>query len=179
MQEKPSKVRVALVSGAAIGVVSAIPGLSLINCCCCAGILLGGMLSVYLYRQEFTDQTPPMESSDAVILGIIAGVVGAFAMTLVDVLIISLFGDIGGRLAQSVMERLLETMEEQGTMPPEMVEQLRGEMEKSLQESQSFWGVISTLFISLIIYPLFAMLGALIGYSIWKPKRQLPTTQPQ
>ena len=179
MPEKPSKIRIALISGAVIGVVSALPGLNLINCCCCAGILLGGMLSVYLYKQEFTEGMPPMESSDAVILGIVSGVVGAFSMTILDVLIASLFGDLSAELARSVMERLLEIMEEQGTVPAELIEQLRSEMEKSFAESQSFWAIISNLFVSLIVYPIFAMLGGLLGYSIWRPKRQSPTIQPQ
>ena len=69
MFEKPSKLRSAILGGLIIGAISGIPGLNLLNCCCCAGILLGGAMSVYLYRQEFTNEMPPMESSDALILG--------------------------------------------------------------------------------------------------------------
>src|SRR3990172_10679909 len=70
MPNKPDKIRVSLICGAIIGAVWAIPGLNLINCCCCAGVILGGVLAVYLYKQEFTEEMQPMESSDAVILGI-------------------------------------------------------------------------------------------------------------
>ena len=37
-------------------------------------------MSVYFYKQEFTSEMPPMESSDALILGIVAGIIGALFM---------------------------------------------------------------------------------------------------
>ena len=60
MIEKPNKLRSAILGGLVIGAISGIPGLNLLNCCCCAGILLGGAMSVYLYRKEFTNEMPPM-----------------------------------------------------------------------------------------------------------------------
>jgi hypothetical protein len=169
MPEKPSKLRVALISGAAIGIVSAVPGLNLINCCCCAGVILGGVLAVYLYKQEFTADLPVLESSDALILGVLCGVVSAFVTTLLNVIILAAFGDVASELAISFVETLIE----RANLPPETAEQLRSQMEQSMAEQSSFMGVMTELFISLLIHPLFAMLGGLIGFSIFRPKRTI------
>lgn len=177
MSEKPNKLRVSIISGVVIGVVSAIPGINFINCCCCAGVILGGVLAVYLYRQEFTPEMQPMESSDAVILGVASGVVAAFAGTLLGLLIMVAFGDIAVTMIRSLLESLVERMEQNGGIPPETIDQLKNEIERSLTQSKTISGVLIDLFASLIIDPLFAMLGALIGYAFFKPKR-IPETPP-
>ena len=169
MPEKPNKLRVALISGGVIGFVSAVPGLNLINCCCCAGIILGGVLAVYLYKQEFTEGMPAMESSDALILGVMAGVVSAFVSTILNLFIIELFGDVASEFAYSIIEKLIE----QANLPPENVEDLRSQMEQAMAEQSSFIGVMTELALSLIIHPLFALLGGLIGFSIFKQKRMI------
>jgi len=180
MPEKPDKLRVALISGAAIGAVWAIPGLNLINCCCCAGVILGGVLAVYLYKQEFGPDQPTMEASDAAILGIMAGVVAAFTATIMNLLITLLFGDVTVQFALSMLESVLQNMEDQGSIPPETADQLRTEIERSLAQSKTAVGVLMDLVTNLIVNPLFAMLGALIGHSIFKPKRaEQDIPQPQ
>lgn len=169
MPEKPGKLRIAMISGAVIGVVSSVPGLNLINCCCCAGIILGGVLAVYLHKQESTPGVPAMESSDALILGVITGVVSAFVTTLLNLFILALFGDIASEFVYSFVEQLIE----RANLPPETAEQLRNQMEQSMAEQTTFLGVMTELFVSLLIHPLFAMLGGLIGFSIFKPKRTI------
>ncbi len=176
MQDKPGKIRVSLISGAVIGVVWAIPGLNLINCCCCAGVILGGYLAVYLYRQEFTEEMPPMESSDAVVLGIMSGVVAAFAAMVLNLIILALFGDVGAELARSILASLIERLEESGSFPPEAIDEMKNEFERSVSQSRTFTGIMADLVVNLIINPLFAMAGALIGYSVFRPKKRMDNT---
>jgi len=179
MPNKPDKIRVSLICGAIIGAVWAIPGLNLINCCCCAGVILGGVLAVYLYKQEFTEEMQPMESSDAVILGIMTGGVAAFAAMIFNLLLLALFGDVAGEMVRSIMASLIERMEESGSFPPEAIDQMKSEFERSMSQSRTVTGILTDLFLNLIINPLFAMGGALIGYSIFKPKKKIDTPQPQ
>ncbi len=176
MQNKPDKIRVALISGGVIGAVWAIPGLNLINCCCCAGVILGGVLAVYLYRQEYTDDMEPMESSDAIILGIMAGGVAAFAALFFNLIFIALFGDVAREMVRAFVGSLIEQMEESGNMPPDALDQMKTEFERSIGQSRTLTGYLADLFVNLIINPLFAMVGALIGYSMFKPKRNLHNT---
>lgn len=170
MLEKPNKFRIALISGAVIGVVAAIPGLSLINCCCCAGVWLGGVLAMYLYKQQFTEGMPPLESSDALMLGLMAGVIGAFVTTCINVLIFVTFGPVEAELVRSIIGKVLDRMAEQGSVPSDMVETLKGQFEQSVKEAGRMSSIFGGLFITLIVYPIFAILGALLGYAIFRPK---------
>lgn len=177
MLEKPSKMRTALISGVAIGVVAAIPGLSLINCCCCAGVWLGGMLAIYLYKQEFTQGMPPLESSDALMLGLMAGVVGAFVATLINVLIHVVFGPVEAELVRSIAGKVLDRLSEQGSLPSDAVESLKEQIEQSVKDSGRMSNIFGGLFITLIVYPIFTILGALLGYTWFRPKTPPQTTQ--
>jgi hypothetical protein len=177
MLEKPNKIRIALISGVAIGVVAAIPGLSLINCCCCAGVWLGGVLSMYLYKQQFTEGMPPLESSDALMLGLMAGVVGAFTATIINVLILVTFGPVEAELVKSIAGKILERMSEQGSLPSDMVENLKDQLEQSIKDSGRMSNIFGGLFITLIVYPIFTILGALLGYAMFRPKSPPQTTQ--
>jgi hypothetical protein len=179
MLEKPSKFRSTALAGTAMGVVSALPGLSLINCCCCAGIMGGGILAVYLYKQEFTEGMLPLESSDGLVLGILAGLVGAFASTVISMMIIFVFGPWETEFARGFVEKLLESMEESGNLPSGAADNLREMMEEAMAESTSVMGILGGLILNLIIFPLFGMLGGLLGYTFFKPKPIPPDAQPQ
>ena len=177
MLEKPNKFRIALISGVVIGVVAAIPGLSLINCCCCAGVWLGGVLAMYLYKQQFTEGMPPLESSDALMLGLMAGVIGAFVATCINILIFVTFGPVEAELVKSMIGKVLDRLSEQGSMPSDMVETLKEQVEQSIKDAGRMSNIFGGLFITLIVYPIFAILGALLGYAIFRPKTPPQTTQ--
>lgn len=176
MLEKPSKFRSAALAGTAMGVVSALPGLSLINCCCCVGIILGGVLAVYLYKQEFKEGMPPLESTDGLVLGILAGLVGAFAATVITLMIFFVFGSWELEMARKILDKILESMEESGSLPSSAADNIRDMMEQAMKESTTVVGILSGLIMNLIIYPIFGMLGGLLGYSFFKPKPVPPQT---
>jgi hypothetical protein len=177
MLEKPSKFRSAALAGTAMGVVSALPGLNLINCCCCAGIIGGGILAMYLYRQEFHEGMAPLEASDGLVLGILAGLVGAFAATVISMMILLVFGAWEAEMMRGFVEKFLESMEESGSLPGEAADNIRDALEQAFAESTTVVGVLSGLVMNLIIYPIFGMLGGLLGYTFFKPK-QVPPSAP-
>ena len=147
----------ALYGGIVIGLISGIPFLSLINCLCCAGVLLGGFLSVFFYKKDLTPQMPPLESSDALQLGAIAGLIGAVVGNILSAIIFFALGNVMGEAMMSVVEGFRDQM------PPGTLEQMEEGMRR---------GGLSpiSIVISLIIDPLFGLLGGLIGYSVFKQK---------
>ncbi|MFH0989573.1 MAG: hypothetical protein V1799_06105 [bacterium] len=179
MIEKPEKLKIALIGGTVIGVVSGIPGLSLVNCCCCAGIWLGGMLTMYLYVQQYTDEMQPLESSDALLLGLMSGLIGAVIATGIGVMIQVLFGPLQEQIVKPFMENIINRMSESGGMPSEALDQMRDEFDRSFRDSQTISGVIGGLFIALIVYPIFSIIGALIGYGLFRPKQKPQEPLPQ
>ena len=178
MVEKPSKLRPAILGGLIIGVISGIPGLSLLNCCCCAGILLGGAMSVYLYRKEFTNEMPPMESSDALILGIIAGIVGALITTCLGALITLILGPVETQMMRNFMEKLTQKLENNGSVPSGTLDNMRDQFEQAMKEGGTVGGILRSLVYALILYPIFSMLGGLIGYGIFGRKKPAAPPQP-
>jgi len=161
MPEKPSKLLPALYGGVVMAAISAIPFVSIINCFCCAGVMLGGFLAVFFYQKDLTIQTP-LTNSDALQLGALAGVFGAVIGTILSGLIMALFGDV----SRQIIMDIIRGFEDQ--MPPGTMEQIEQGMSQST--GMGFMGIMIAFFTSIIIDPLFGLLGGLIGYSVYKPK---------
>lgn len=165
--EKPSKLNPILLGGLTIGIISGLPGLSLLNCCCCAGIMGGGAVAVLLYKKEISHhETLLFESSDALILGILSGIVGAVLATLLSSLVFLLVGPVEMEFLRSVITKLAEQLEESGSIPPGALDESLHQLEEALQEGITFGSFLRELAISLIVYPIFSMIGSLIMYGI-------------
>jgi hypothetical protein len=161
----------ALYGGIVMAAISAIPFVSIINCFCCAGVMLGGFLAVFFYQKDLTIQMP-LTNSDALKLGALAGVFGAVIGTVLSALIMAAFGDV----SRQVIMDIIRGFEDQ--MPPGTMEQIEQSMEQSA--GMGFMSLLISFFSSIIIDPLFGLLGGLIGYSVYKPKPgvQPPMTPP-
>ena len=152
-----SKHQPALLGGVFIGVLSALPGVNFANCCC-LWVLSGGALVVYLQQQRTVE---PVETADAVIGGLIAGVIGALITTLLTLIIVS----AGGAAWMDQIRAALDN--------PEIPAETR-DMLLRIFEGRSF--VLIGLVINLPIYAIFSMIGALIGLAIFR-KKTPPVTQ--
>lgn len=165
MPTQPGKFMPALYGGIIMAVISAVPVVNFVNCFCCAGIMLGGFLAVFFYKKELTPESPPLTSGDALQLGALAGVVGAIIGTLLSAGIFAALGNVTGELIGRSMERFREEI------PPEAFDQ----MVEGLRQGGF---TMFHLFSSLIIDPLFGLVGGLIGYSVFKSKPGMMPVQP-
>ncbi len=167
MPERPSKFLPALYGGIIIGLISGIPILSLLNCLCCAGVMFGGLMSVFFYKKDLPPQLP-LTSNDSLILGVLSGLIGAVVSTIVSAGLYAVVGDY----AREAVQNALEGSGVLNQMPPESREQMA--------EALRSGGAVSFfhLVISLIIYPIFGLIGGLIGYSIFKPKGPMMNVPP-
>ncbi len=153
-----------LYGGIIIGVISAVPGLNIINCLCCAGVLLGGALSVFFFKKDLPPQYP-LTNGDAIQLGALSGVFGAINGTAISAAILAAFGNIG----REFIAGILEGMKDQ--IPPEAFDRAMHGMENGAITIFHFGA-------SLLIDTLFGLLGGLIGFAIWKPKPGFPMQPP-
>ncbi len=96
MPDKPSKLMPALYGGIIMGVISGVPFLNIVNCLCCAGLLLGGFMAVFFYKKDLTAAMPPLTSGDGVQLGALAGLIGAIVANLLDAILLTTVGNISG-----------------------------------------------------------------------------------
>jgi hypothetical protein len=144
----------AFLGGLFIGILSALPVVSIANVCCCLWVVAGGALTVYLMQQR---QAEPVESGEAALFGLVAGLVGGLLhVTLVGVLF---SGAMGGQL----IEQVRATVEGNPELPVEVRDRVLGIVGS---------GAFVLIFAAVLIptYAVFSMLGALLGVAIFRKK---------
>ena len=149
------KLQPALLGGILIGVLSALP---FVGTCCCLWVIAGGVLTTYLLQER---SALPVTAGDASVAGLLAGVIGAFVSTAVG-MIISLARGIGSSEA-------ISDMLSRGELPPELVAAL-----ERVRDMPPAVFLIGGLLVSLVIFPIFSMLGALLGVAIFKKNAPPP-----
>jgi hypothetical protein len=73
------------------------------------------------------------------------------------------------------MEKIMQKFEDQGSIPPGTMDNMRDQFERALKEGGTIGGILRSLVYALILYPIFSMLGGLIGFGIYGKKK--PTVQ--
>lgn len=169
MKQKPDKLIPALYGGVIMALISAIPFINFINCLCCAGVMLGGFFAVFFYKNNFTPDTPPYTSGECMGVGAFAGVFGAIIGTVLSLAMLALFGNI-------TVKYMMDILQHSGlNIPSEAFDA----MEESMTAGLSLGHVFIQLLSSLVIDTLFGLLGGLIGYSVYKPKKAVMPPPPQ
>ena len=151
----PAKFQPALLGGVVIGVLSALPVINLANCCC-AWILFGGALAAYLMQQNHPE---PIMIGDGAIVGLLAGVIGAFVWVVASVPIGIALAPFQARMTQEALRNATE-------LAPEMrafLEQFSGGPTIGL-------GLLLGFFVMMVISTLFGMLGGLFGALLFRKK---------
>ena len=171
MPEKPNILMPALFGGIITGVLSGIPFLNFVNCLCCAGVLLGGFMAVFFYNKDLTPQMTPLTSQDGLKLGALSGVFGAVVGTIISALLMAVVGNLAGQAMFDMVYNFYDSAGILDKMPPEAIDQMEQGMKDSGLSAISVIG-------SLILYPIFGLLGGLIGSSVYKPKAGTPPPAP-
>ena len=113
MSPKPDKLIPALYGGIIMAIISTVPFLSLINCLCCAGLLFGGFIAVYFYKNNFTPDTPPFNSGDCMAVGALAGLISAVIGTILSLIFLSMFGNVMGEFIMKILREYSTQLPEQ------------------------------------------------------------------
>ena len=92
----------AIWGGLLIGFLSGIPYFAWINCACCSGAIAGGILAVYLYREEI-GKGALLTMSDGAALGLFAGLLGALVAGILETLFAGLAMETFYKIADSLI----------------------------------------------------------------------------
>ena len=152
---KPSYGQPALIGGAIIGVLSALPIISAGNLCCCMWVIVGGVVAAYLLQQN---QSTPITPGDGALVGLLAGLIGAVVQFVVAIPI----GIMVAPMERAMLQRVLEMA---GTMPPEMrdaIERYSSSDAIGLMVMRRMIGLMFGLFIGGIFSTIGGLLGAMI-----------------
>jgi hypothetical protein len=139
----------AVLGGLFIGILSALPIVSVGNCCC-LWIIGGGFLAAYLDSQNRPDNLPV---SRGVLDGFLAAVVGAFVWLLVSVALAGLLAPLQERMAEEIGRRA-------ATMPPETRAWFDAVAARGTSSLRYFIGFCFQLVIGMIFAPVGGALAA-------------------
>jgi len=160
----------ALIGGLIVGIASAVPGISVINCCFCGWALIGGAVAS---KMLISDAPRPVRSSDGAMLGLYAGLIGAIVFFLIAVPII--MSGFATKLSASLMESIagnFSNPELQAAMTEAVAEMSeQGPLER-LRSS------IVVLIFQAILQTGFTVLGSLLGVSLFEKRIALPPPPP-
>ena len=154
-----NKYQPALLGGLFIGILSSLPLIGSLNICCCLWVVVGGLLTTYLRQQQ---QPMPLETTDAVLGGLIAGVVGAVLSILGTFVVLRWTGPMW-------QDQLRSALESNPDLPPQMRDLI-------LRFTTSGGIALAQLFVTLPVYAMFSTLGALLGLAFFRKK--LPPAGP-
>jgi hypothetical protein len=157
----PPKLLPGLLGGLFIGVLSALPLVSLANCCC-LWVVAGGFIAAWLQQQN---HEAPITAVDGALVGLLAGFFGGIAHYLVALPIELYLGTLTAGVSDGFMRGARQDM------PPE----LRRLMNELGPHGMLFIGSLFFAGISLM----FGMLGGIIGaVMVKKPSPPPPPAPP-
>ena len=146
----------ALIGGLVTGVLSALPFIGAFNACCCLWVVAGGVMAAYLLQ----DRDPnPIQVGDGAIVGLMAGVIGAFVYLILSIPITLMMAP----MMRAFTDRMLDNSE----LPPEFREMLASGMGTAA-------GIILSFFAYLVAGLIFSTLGGVLGAVIFRKKTALP-----
>jgi hypothetical protein len=146
-----SRYQPALLGGLFIGILSSLPFVNGLNACCCLWVVTGGLLTTYLRQQQLPG---PIETSDAALGGLIAGGLGALLTILGTWALLSVTGPMWQDSIRSELEA-----------NPDIPVQMRDMMLRFMTGR----GLALLQFgVTLPVYAVFSMLGALLGLSFFR-----------
>ena len=147
-----SKFQPALYGGLVLGVLSALPLISVGNVCCCLWILAGGALAAYLLQ---ANQPAPITIGDGAAVGLLAGAIGSVVWLVLSVPVSIMMGPLQSRMIERVL---------QGDVP----EGLRQALESFGNAEPTVLGTIGGFFFMLVLSVFFSTIGGLIGAALFK-----------
>jgi hypothetical protein len=156
----------ALIGGVAAGLLSVIPGVSFVNCCFCAWLLVGGAVAAKL----LIDRTPrPVKNGEGAQVGAIAGVIAA-GIYLVISLAMIVFG-IGQELQLNLLSRIAGMINN-----PDFQQMMERVIEEARTQTpaQRLIGALPGLIVFAVLSVGFSTLGGLLGVALFEKRRDQP-----
>jgi hypothetical protein len=166
---QPDLLKPTLIAGLVFGLAASIPGLNLLNVCCCSLVWGCGFFAAYLYAGASRVAGVAFRPGNGALVGLVAGAFYALAATIFGTIASLLFGPAIVEFAARMVERLPE-------VPPfvhEMMDQAR-ESAGKLQPVQMIFGFL----FSVLVGAVFSTLGGLIGGAVFKHEPPPPPPPP-
>ncbi len=142
-------------AGLILAIINFAPGLDLVNCFCCAGLFIGGVLAVLFFRMDVAPDYTIL-NIDGFYLGLWTGIFGAGFETVLNITIGPYIADIKFQMLKNIIDRMLSGTQ----IPSGIMDQLSQAIAAAKHP-----GLIDTLlsfFLIVVVYSIFTIFGALL-----------------
>ena len=129
--------------------------MNLVNCFCCAGLLLGGALAVAFFKMDLPPEQQIL-NIDGFYLGLWTGIFAAGFETVLDITIGPLIADVKFRMLENLMKRLLGNVQ----IPSDIMDQLSQAI--AAAKRPALLDTLLSFFLIVIVYSIFTIFGALM-----------------
>jgi len=164
MDKQPNRMIPVIYGTFIMTAISVLPFINFINLFFCSGIMLGGLAGVFIYNKQLEGTQLNLTSKDGVMIGIMCGILSG--------ILVSSFNFLFMLIAKhNPIDETLVFFKDV-SLPPEIMVQMNKFSDEFNRYGFSPTISIVSLFSNLIIYPLFGMIGAVIGVTIIKKKNQ-------
>ncbi|HSK11359.1 MAG TPA: hypothetical protein VK911_17375 [Vicinamibacterales bacterium] len=151
-----SKLQPALFGGLVLGVLSALPVISIGNLCCCMWMIAGGVVAAYALQAS---QPEPVTTGDGAVVGLLAGVIGSGVYLLISVPVSILMGPVQGRMVERLLEGGAELPEAMGPV-----------LEAMRHGNVSLAGIVVGFLVTLLLSLIFSTVGGVVGAALFRKK---------
>lgn len=162
----------ALVGGLIVGIMSAIPGVSALNCCFCAWALIGGCVAA---KMTIDRAARPVSAGEGAQIGLMAGAIAAVAFIVVAVPII--LSGVATNASLKMMKGLMGSITN-----PELQAALEDAMVQAAGQSaiERLLSSLPVLLIQVLFQGGFTVLGGLLGVALFEKRKggQAPPPPP-
>ncbi len=164
MERQPNRMIPIIYGTFVMTLISIFPFINFINLFFCSGIILGGIVGVFIYNKQIAGTQLKLTFKDGVMIGILCGILSG--------VLVSSFNFIFMLMSKhNPIDETLNLLKD-FSLPPEIVVQMNKFSDEFNNYGFSPTISIVSLLSNLIIYPLFGMIGAVIGVTIINKKNK-------
>ncbi len=173
MDNKPSMIKATAIGGFAAAILSSIPIVECLNFACCSLLIGGGFLAAFLYSKDVQAAGGTFTVGNGALVGLVTAVFYAIGDAIANVIAALIFGSS----AAEQFELIREQMEQQGNLPPEMLDTLDKVADFMANSGGAVLIMLAAGF-ALVLGAIFCTVGGLIGGAVFKKEAAPPAAPP-
>ena len=160
----------ALIGGLIAGIFAAVPGISLLNACCCGWSLIGGAVAA---KMVIGTSQRPVKSGEGAQIGLMAGLVCAVAFVAISMPII--LSGVAVDLSMSMLDMMASRSGD-----PRLLEMIQAAREQAANQTaaQRLVTSLPVLLVQAVVGGGFCVLGGLLGVALFEKRKDLPPPPP-
>jgi hypothetical protein len=160
----------ALIGGLIAGVLSAIPGISILNACCCGWSIVGGVIAA---KMVIGQSARPVKSGEGAQIGLMAGLVCALSFVLVSFPIV--LSGVAVDLSMSMLDMVASRSGD-----PRLLEMIQTAREQAANQTavQRLVTTLPVLLVQAVIFGGVCVLGGLLGVALFEKRKDEPPPPP-